>query len=670
MKNELYELLVNQVPEIRTEYQEKRRQVSGIGRIGCWVYLLRLNCSWYLLPEGFRNERNSCKSEIKKLCDQNSESTLEILPDPKALAHKLMKFETISFDVFDTLIFRPFSKPSDLFYILGYKMKYPDYKRIREEMEETARKRKYKETGSYEVNIDDIYTIISKECGIDKVEGIENEINTEKEFCFANPYMLEVIRELDKQEKKYMVVSDMYLDRNVIELLLKKCGYPKPMASFISCDCLKSKSQGDMYDWLLKTGVKRQGWIHIGDNKISDIEQARKRGINTFYYKNVNELGNLFRCQDMSVITGSLYRGIVNAHLYNGLCHYSRFYEYGYIYGGLFIVGYCQFIHQYVANHNVDKILFLARDGDILRKAWEILYPDEMDQIAYVYWSRIAATKMASSRFKYDFFRRFLYHKVNQDYTLADVLKTMDLTWMLENICKENNMQAKTILTDKNVDGIKAYLQKNWEYILNSYKEQVDAGKEYFKPIVENSRAVVVVDIGWAGSGAITLTYLFKEIWNFDCDVTGIIAGTNTANNAEPDSSETFLKSGELISYMYSQEKNRDLWKFHNPNKKHNLLWEALMSSYNGSFRGFYSDHTGKIKCRLNAPPKNRESIRRIQRGIIDFVKAYKKMTHNIPELRTVSGRDAYAPMQLLEQNENTEFIKIIEEILDETNVV
>ena len=94
------------------------------------------------------------------------------------------------------------------------------------------------------------------------------------------------------------------------------------------------------------------------------------------------------------------------------------------------------------------------------------------------------------------------------------------------------------------------------------------------------------------------------------------------------------------------------------------------MSSYNGSFRGFYSDHTGKIKCRLNAPPKNRESIRRIQRGIIDFVKAYKKMTHNIPELRTVSGRDAYAPMQLLEQNENTEFIKIIEEILDETNVV
>ena len=82
-----------------------------------------------------------------------------------------MKFETISFDVFDTLIFRPFSKPSDLFYILGYKMKYPDYKRIREEMEETGRKRKYKETGSYEVNIDDIYTIISKECGIDKVEG-------------------------------------------------------------------------------------------------------------------------------------------------------------------------------------------------------------------------------------------------------------------------------------------------------------------------------------------------------------------------------------------------------------------------------------------------------------------------------------------------------------------
>ena len=70
----------------------------------------------------------------------------------------------------------------------------------------------------------------------------------------------------------------------------------------------------------------------------------------------------------MSAITGSMYRGIVNAHLHNGLNEYSMEYEFGFVYGGLFVLGYCQFIHEYVQTHHIDKILFLARDGDILIK--------------------------------------------------------------------------------------------------------------------------------------------------------------------------------------------------------------------------------------------------------------------------------------------------------------
>jgi len=65
---------------------------------------------------------------------------------------------------------------------------------------------------------------------------------------------------------------------------------------------------------------------------------------------------------DMSAITGSLYRGIVNAHIHNSLKVYSQEYELSYIYGGLFVLGYCRWIHEYVRTHQIDKILFLARD--------------------------------------------------------------------------------------------------------------------------------------------------------------------------------------------------------------------------------------------------------------------------------------------------------------------
>lgn len=70
----------------------------------------------------------------------------------------------------------------------------------------------------------------------------------------------------------------------------------------------------------------------------------------------------------MSPVIGGAYRGIVNAHLYNGKDQYSMEYEYGFIYGGLFAAGYCHFIHTYCKLHQIKKILFLSRDGDILSR--------------------------------------------------------------------------------------------------------------------------------------------------------------------------------------------------------------------------------------------------------------------------------------------------------------
>ena len=82
--------------------------------------------------------------------------------------------------------------------------------------------------------------------------------------------------------------------------------------------------------------------------------------------------------------------GIVNNKLYNGTEQLSMEYEYGYIYGGLFVLGYCDFIHTYARVHGIDKLLFLSRDGDILKQVYDRLYPD--DATEYACWSRKAAT--------------------------------------------------------------------------------------------------------------------------------------------------------------------------------------------------------------------------------------------------------------------------------------
>ena len=86
-----------------------------------------------------------------------------------------------------------------------------------------------------------------------------------------------------------------------------------------------------------------------------------------FYYPNVNRNALLYRSYDMSAVVGGAYRGIVNNKLYNGTEQSPMEYEYGYIYGGLFVLGYCNFIHTYAREHGIDKLLFLSRDGDIFK---------------------------------------------------------------------------------------------------------------------------------------------------------------------------------------------------------------------------------------------------------------------------------------------------------------
>lgn len=680
--DQIYMILVNKIPGIQERYKRKRNSTKGIGRVGAWAYLLWLNLAYHV----FRYKRVGTPEkypyyENKHLYSKGSESSLSKREPPEELAKRLARYDMVSFDVFDTLLLRPFDKPADLFYLLGDELEYMDFKRIRMEAEWKAREKKYKETGSHEVTLEEIYDLLAEETGIDKKQVMRREVELEKTYCFANPYMKKVTEELKKRKKRLLIISDMYLHTEQIRELLKGCGYEEFDAYYVSCDRGKSKSKGDLYREVKeqeearyeekgKNGQKKElRLVHVGDNYVADIENARKQDFDTIHYVNVNAAGEQYRAEDMSAITGSLYRGIVNTHIHNGLKEYTREYEYGFIYGGLFVTGYCQFIHNYAAVHGADRILFLARDGDILRKVYHRLYPEEEEKTRYVYWSRLAAAKLAAGYFKYDYFRRFLYHRVNQGYTLEKILSSMELEDMLEEMCQETGLPAQERLTEKNVEKIKAFFLESWNQVLAHYEGQTEAGGRYFREVLGDSKKAVAVDIGWAGSGAIALDYMVNKVWKLDCSVTGIIAGTNTCHNAEPDTSETFLQGGKLVSYLYSQRENRDLWKLHDPGKNHNLYWEILLEAPHGSLKGFYLDEDGKWECRFKEEKADRRKVEEIQRGILEFAGQYKQYMEKSELFGYISGRDAYAPMILAERENNKEFIESICGLMDEVNI-
>ncbi|MFQ9799553.1 MAG: hypothetical protein ACLR23_12200 [Clostridia bacterium] len=86
-----------------------------------------------------------------------------------------MAYDIISFDVFDTLLFRPFSNPTHVFYLAGIRLQYPDFTRIRIESEQQAGTRNEGESGTSEVTLEEIWDAMEAETGSPKETGMRVE---------------------------------------------------------------------------------------------------------------------------------------------------------------------------------------------------------------------------------------------------------------------------------------------------------------------------------------------------------------------------------------------------------------------------------------------------------------------------------------------------------------
>lgn len=249
-KNRIYQILINHTPKVYQVYQKAKQNLYQLGTIGG----RKEKKSWFFGK------------------------------NPKEAAKEFRRYDVISFDVFDTLIFRPYLEPTELFESVAKQIGVPEFRKIRCEMEQKARQEQSKKVGNTEVTLDEIYTVINRETGI-KEEVKKIELFEEYRVCYANSYIKQVVEELRKDGKRIIVISDMYLNQIQIGQILKRSGYNTFDAYYISCEYRKSKSSGELYQVVLEQEGKNGLFAHIGDNIRSDIKQAKRYGIDAFYYK-------------------------------------------------------------------------------------------------------------------------------------------------------------------------------------------------------------------------------------------------------------------------------------------------------------------------------------------------------------------------------------------------
>ena len=646
IKDSLYYYVVDKNRNIRDEYSRyvnEHLEEHKTDRLQHWLLLMRLNLHYRLLRRKNKllETITPPKEEVVKYYAETTErKTVD------ELFELLASYDVISFDIFDTALYRKVEYPIDVFAIMSSEMQYNDFGKIRKDAEREARDLKEKETGSREITISDIYNVLLKNNGIEK-KWQEREVELEFDVLEPNPYIFAVYKKLIEARKTVVFMSDMYLTEDIIRGILCKNGYIGYKKIYLSCEYGTRKGDGTLQEELIND-YKDKTIIHVGDSEHADVKKTMEAGIDAFY----NPGPNLsYREGNMDNLSGSFYRSIINRTLNNGLWDKSLSYEHGFRVGGILTVGFCNYINRIVKEKHIDKILFCARDCEIIQKVYDRFF-NECDN-EYIQISRYAIMKVTSERYLYDLSDRYILRyidKCRSTKTLETIFKESGFAYLIDYL-EDSDIEKYAFPCSINRKKIERFIFEHKEMIEQHNREETKAAYKYFKNIIGDAKKILIVDIGWSGTCISALKYFVETNYNTVSEVYGALL-CSSRNKAITSS----IMDGTISSYIYSPFSNMDLTRFMMPGgaagrnaKKNDLLHmplEFLFTSLDGSLIGYQEDSNGCIAFdRTDKKPENVTEISEMQAGILDFAGIFARDTKPYKPYFQVSPYTAFMPL-------------------------
>lgn len=314
--------------------------------------------------------------------------------------------KVVSFDVFDTLLVRPFLKPTDLFAFISPRVEEVighsiDFRRERMNAEyETRLALPHHE----DITIDEIYDHFLT-LPPQHREVIKNlEIETERRLIYGKQSGRELFQIAKASGATLIAVSDMYLSRVFIEELLLREGYSFDRI-YVSSEHRKVKVSGSMFNWVMEDlGVAPHEIVHIGDNPIYDGSAVARLGIGTRLVGLNRETmmagwpHDLLWRKSSSDPSISAILGIIANRLFDKDASTFSYDKDSIFNGSSYNVGYywlgpvlAAFSLQLIRNaQDRKRLYFLSRDGWIMKQVYDIIAPyfDSAPQSKYLYLSR------------------------------------------------------------------------------------------------------------------------------------------------------------------------------------------------------------------------------------------------------------------------------------------
>ena len=484
--------------------------------------------------------------------------------DKHIMKKKMLEYDVISFDLFDTLIMRMVPEPGDVFLLMEYISKEECNGTVFEK-EKRSNAQKECEKRIHNPTIYEIYDAYQEIYNVSKKEKeylLELEIETEKNIICAKEEMKELFNSFTDL-KDVVVTSNMYIPSDILQKILLELGFSDKFQMFVSCEKKTSKEE-ELFKFVKKQ-FEGKRILHIGDSQVTDEFFPRQFGVDSFYTMKSSELlvnskwislYNKAQKPIEKMLLGRLLTSKLNSpfsmYKSGGRLHITDLNEFCDVFLVPLVVIYSIFVIREANINGCDYILYGARDGYIFEKVINILKEKTGYTIPsgqYFYASRRATS-------------------------LLKVKEKKDAIELVSHYYKGNINEAFFVRlgvrideSDKNID-IEKIVDKYWTEIENNINEQKKQYRNYIEsiPFSRDKRMAYVEQ-----SGAGTIINSLNDAYNLS--LFGIFIHKTPLEHESFDFSSLFPYEKEMLS--------ENAWG------KANFILEFFLSSPEPTFYAF-----------------------------------------------------------------------------------
>lgn len=319
-------------------------------------------------------------------------------------------FELYSFDIFDTLITRKVATPTGIFAlmkeIINKDLKFKDipndvkenFYLYRTNSEYYLRCINRINKNGLDITLDEIYNHIQETYFLDENQTgkLKNlEVETEKKNLIAIEENVQKLKKLINNNKRVILISDMYLSYDVIkEILINIDPCFKEIPLYLSSETGYMKSNKELYKYVKeKENVEYKNWLHFGDNKKADYNNAKSLGIKAELYGYIS-----FLPYEKTLLNANIDNPYVQ--LVIGCAKNLRLQKFknskkaglGVSLAGAIFYPYVSWLIKQAYERKIKRLYFIARDGYVLKLMSDKLIKDRNLDIEtnYIYGSRKA----------------------------------------------------------------------------------------------------------------------------------------------------------------------------------------------------------------------------------------------------------------------------------------